>query len=47
MMFINTLYGGNNNISKFAVVKPKAPIMNVGFRQLQDLMLIKLLSGGK
>lgn len=46
MMFINTL-GGSHNINRFAIVPPKAPIMNVGFRQLQDLMLIKLLHGGK
>lgn len=46
MMFINTLYGGNNNIGKFAVVPPRQ-FGDVRFRQMQDLMLIKLLSGGK
>lgn len=45
MMFINTL--GGTNVNRFAIVPPKAPILNVGFRQLQDLMLIKLLHGGK
>lgn len=45
MMFINTL--GGTNVNRFAIVPPKAPIMNVGLRQLHDLMLIKLLHGGK
>lgn len=46
MMFINTLYGGNNNINRFAIVPPRQ-LGDVRFRQMQDLMLIKLLSGGK
>lgn len=46
MTFINTLYGGNNGINKFAVVQPRL-LGDIRFRQMQDLMLIKLLSGGK
>lgn len=56
MTFIETLYGGKNNLNKF-VVAPKRQLPPLArfssqmdrlkFRQLQDLMLIKLLSGGK
>lgn len=55
MTFIETLYGGKNNLNKF-VVTPKRQLSpatrgsqldRLKFRQLQDLMLIKLLSGGK
>ena len=56
MTFIETLYGGKNKLNKF-VVTPKRqlpsstrtgqPLDSLKFRQLQDVMLIKLLSGGK
>lgn len=55
MTFIETLYGGKNKLNKF-VVAPKRQLFpatresqldRLKFRQLQDLMLIKLLSGGK
>ena len=55
MTFIETLYGGKNKLNKF-VVAPKRhqypatrgdQLDRIKFRQLQDVMLIKLLSGGK
>lgn len=63
MTFIETLYGGKNNLGKFVVTpkrqlppvptmhtrwgQPPSQIDRIKFRQLQDIMLIKLLSGGK
>lgn len=56
MTFIETLYGGKSKLNKF-VVAPKrqlppatrgrSQLDRLKFGQLQDLMLIKLLSGGK
>lgn len=48
MTMINTLYGGQYNLGKFSqpivVVKAQPTAQQI---QLQDLMLIKMLSGDK